>query len=69
VESRKEGRWMYYRLAEQSNPATMGKMLTLLFEEMEQTPQMVADEKKLKRICSETLDSLCRRLFCKPGKC
>ena len=69
VESRKEGRWMYYRLAEEFNPAAIGKVLALLFSEMEQTPQMVADEKKLKRIYSEGLDILCRRLFCKSGRC
>jgi DNA-binding transcriptional ArsR family regulator len=66
VESRKEGRWMYYRLSKEFNPAAVGKVLALLFGEMEQTHQMAADEKRLKRICSEELDALCRRLFCKP---
>lgn len=65
IENRKEGRWIHYRLTKQS---AIRKVVALLFDELEQTPEMAADEKRLKRICSEGLDTLCRRLFCKSGR-
>lgn len=66
VESRKDGRWMFYRLSREFKTPSVSKMLALLFEDMEKTSRMVADRKKLKRICGEDMEKLCRRLFCKP---
>ena len=66
VESRKDGRWMYYRLSREFSAPSAGKLLALLFKDMAQTPRMVEDRKKLKRICGEDMDNLCRRLFGKP---
>jgi ArsR family transcriptional regulator len=66
VESRKDGRWMYYRLSREFRTPSAGKLLALLFKDMAKTRRMVADRKKLKRICGEDMEKLCRRLFCKP---
>jgi len=65
LESRKEGRWMYYRLSGKFSTPSAGKLLALLFKDMAKTRRMVLDRKKLKRICGEEMGKLCRRLFCK----
>jgi DNA-binding transcriptional ArsR family regulator len=66
IESRKSGRWMYYRLAKQSRPASAGKILALLFNDMKATKQIANDQKRLKWISGEGLEAICRRIFCKP---
>ena len=63
VDSRKEGRWMYYRLSKELRPPSAGKVLAGLFRDMEEAANIVADRKRLKRICEEGLSALCRRLF------
>jgi ArsR family transcriptional regulator len=65
VESRKEGRWMYYRLSREFRAPSTGKLMALLLEELEQTTRFADDRKRLKTICEENMESLCRRLFCK----
>ena len=66
IESRKSSRWMYYRLAKEFRPASAGRVLELLFKDMQRTEKIVKDQKHLKRICGEGLDAICRRIFCKP---
>jgi ArsR family transcriptional regulator, arsenate/arsenite/antimonite-responsive transcriptional repressor len=66
VESRKDGRWMYYRLSGEFRTAAAGKVLALLFKELERTERIRADRKRLKAICAESMESLCRKLLCKP---
>ena len=63
VESRKEGRWMYYRLSRDFRAKATGKMVELLFKELEGTARIVADGKQMKKICCESMESLCRRIF------
>jgi len=63
VDSRKEGRWMYYRLSRDFRAPVTGKILDLLFKELEGSDRMAADGKRLKEICSENMDSLCKRIF------
>ena len=65
VESRKDGRWMYYRLSREFRTPSAGKLLVLLFKDLDITPRIVEDRKNLKRICGEDMEKLCRRLFCK----
>ena len=65
VDSRKEGRWMYYRLSKAFRTPSTGKMLALLFKEIEKTARISRDRKHLKRICGENMETLCRRIFCK----
>ena len=66
VESRKEGRWLYYRPAAKSRVNTIHQVLSPLFAEMDRTPQGRDDIRNLKRICTEDADALCRRILCKP---
>ena len=65
VESRKDGRWMYYRLSREFKMPSGSKMLALLFKDMGKTSRIIEDQKNLKRICREGMDNLCRRIFCK----
>jgi ArsR family transcriptional regulator, arsenate/arsenite/antimonite-responsive transcriptional repressor len=66
IESRKSGRWMYYRLAKKFRPASAGRALALLFKQMKTTGRIVKDQERLKRICGAELETICRRIFCKP---
>ncbi len=66
VESRKEGRWMYYRLSRQHRSQATVKMLALLLEDLADAERIAADRKRLKKICAENMEKLCRRLFYKP---
>jgi len=66
IESRKSGRWMYYRLSNERRLRSGGRVLALLFKDMKNTDQIVKDQKRLKWICGEGLDAICRRIFCKP---
>jgi DNA-binding transcriptional ArsR family regulator len=65
VDSRKDGRWMYYRLSGKFRTPAIGRMLALLFKDMDKTEQISGDRKHLKRICHEDRDRLCRRILCK----
>ena len=66
VDSRKDGRWMYYRLSRECSTPSAGKLRALLFKDMQKTSRISEDRKKLKRICGENMEKLCRRIFCKP---
>ncbi len=68
VDSRKDGRWMYYRLSREFRTPATGKLMALLFEDIERTDRITDDRKRMKSIAGESMDSLCRRLFSKSGK-
>ena len=57
VESRKEGRWVYYRLTQPGNKAPVGQWLEQTFTESEQLQQ---DAQELERIIGITREALCR---------
>ena len=65
VESRKEGRWLYYRLPRTFRPPAAGTLLTQLFAAMDNTPQGQADRRKLAHIAQQDPEVLCRRILCK----
>ncbi|MCX7006705.1 MAG: metalloregulator ArsR/SmtB family transcription factor [Kiritimatiellaeota bacterium] len=44
----------------------VGKVLGLLFADLDPTTRIRDDRKQLKKICNESMETLCRRLFCKP---
>ena len=58
VESRKDGRWMYYRLTKSFRAPSTGRILA-------PAEHLGADTARLHQICSESMDDLCKRLFCK----
>jgi DNA-binding transcriptional ArsR family regulator len=66
VDSRKDGRWMHYRLSKEFRTSSAGQLLALLFKDMAKVRRIVEDRKRLKRICGEDTEKLCRRIFSKP---
>ena len=62
VEARKDGRWVHYRLASLPALPILGPAAPEIFQALEADPAIRADERKLKAICREGMDDLCRRL-------
>ena len=62
VDSRKDSRWVYYRLAEdKNNKQEVFKVIKLSISLLEQDEQILLDDKKMAEITSEGLDTLCKR--------
>lgn len=60
VETRKDGRWIYYRLAEGGDPA-VGEILGWLQKHLKTDKQILDDAKQLRRIQKMSKDQLCQR--------
>ena len=56
IESRKEGRWMHYRLPDKN--ATAWKTLDWVFKSLENSPETHADGKRLESIMETQLEKL-----------
>ena len=65
VDSRKEGRWVYYRLPRKRGLDVAGRMTKETFRALADSPAIVEDDKRLKTIREADLDELCRRTPCK----
>lgn len=61
VDSRKEGRWMFYRLAENDATVEARRMLALAARLLAGDERTRKDAKQLKRILKMNRDELCRR--------
>lgn len=61
VESRKEGRWMFYRLTGNAGPAEAAEMSTLIFRLTAADPRRREDARRLKQILKLDRDELCRK--------
>jgi len=59
VESRKEGRWMYYRLAERGAPSCVRSAIRRVRQCLGKDPQVLADAKRLGKVCKMPKESLC----------
>jgi DNA-binding transcriptional ArsR family regulator len=68
VDSRKNGRWVYYRLAVHPEFPVMGKRAAPLFQSLATSLQIKSDDRKLKAICRESMDDLCKRQSRKKGR-
>jgi DNA-binding transcriptional ArsR family regulator len=66
VESRKEGRWIYYRLPGRDALPHVRAALRWLAESLADDPQVARDAKKVKAVCRMNLDELCCRYKGKP---
>lgn len=65
AESRKEGRWIYFRLPDQKSPAGVKRALDWILRAAEGEPRILEDEEKLRRILKVDLAELCKRQCCK----
>jgi ArsR family transcriptional regulator len=60
VESRKEGRWMYYRLPERDSPKAVKDAVAWVRRHLADSAQIVRDEKELQRILSMDPEEICK---------
>lgn len=61
IESRKQGRWMYYRLAEKDAPVQILTALEWVFQSMNDISQFMEDKQRLAKILEIDPEILCRR--------
>ncbi len=61
VESRKEGRWMYYRLPDNGVPRAVQGAIAWATQHLAGVPQIVQDGKQLKKILAMDPETLCKR--------
>jgi len=61
VEARKDGRWMYYRLADRGTAKTVREALAWLQRHLGDTPEMAQDHKKLQKILRIDREVLCQK--------
>jgi ArsR family transcriptional regulator, arsenate/arsenite/antimonite-responsive transcriptional repressor len=59
VESRKDGRWLYYRLPGKEAPATVKKAMEWIFESVAKEPQALRDQIRLDEILRIDIRTLC----------
>lgn len=65
VESRKAGRWTYFRLADGDASAEVRDSLSLVLASLKRSEQGKADQKVLREVLRMDPEELCRR----QGKC
>jgi len=63
VETRKEGRWIYYRLADRES-STVREILKWLKKYLKNDIKIVKDVRQLRRIRKMSKDQLCARYRC-----
>ena len=61
LESRKEGRWMFYRLVDDDGPVEAKEMSALIFRLAAADVQRREDAKRLKQILKLDRDELCKK--------
>ena len=61
VDSRKEGRWMFYRLAKDDVPTEAKEMTSLVSKLFADSPQAREDSKRMKQILRIDPEELCRK--------
>jgi DNA-binding transcriptional ArsR family regulator len=59
VESRKESRWMYYRLADEDPPKEVIQAIRWAQNSLAKDKQILADARQVKRVCKIDKDELC----------
>jgi ArsR family transcriptional regulator, arsenate/arsenite/antimonite-responsive transcriptional repressor len=61
VESRKEGRWAYFRLADEDAPAEVRQALDMVLASLGRDKQGKADQQQLKAVLKLEPEELCRK--------
>ena len=61
VESRKEGRWIYYRLPHREASPSARSAIRWLKQSLARDPRIAKDAMKVKTVCRMSLDELCCR--------
>lgn len=63
LDSRKQGRWVYYRPADQAFFPMIEKKAAPFFQSLEQSVTVKADDKHLKRILKMDMEDVCRKIM------
>jgi ArsR family transcriptional regulator, arsenate/arsenite/antimonite-responsive transcriptional repressor len=63
LDSRKEGRWVYYRLADQAILPMIGKKTNPFFQSLENSATVKGDDKHLRQIRKMAMEDLCRKIM------
>jgi DNA-binding transcriptional ArsR family regulator len=61
VASRKDGRWIYYRLPGKNAPVAVREALDWIEKALVDHPQVLADKQQLKKILQQNPAKLCQR--------
>jgi len=61
VESRKDGRWVYYRLAGDEAPTEVRDAIAWVYKSLKKDPKILKDTKCLKEILKLDPEKLCKR--------
>ena len=61
VESRKDGRWIYYKLPGKDAPVEVREALDWVEQALADNPQVQSDAKQLKKIVRQDPTDLCKR--------
>jgi DNA-binding transcriptional ArsR family regulator len=61
VESRKDGRWIYYQLPGKSAPVVVREALDWIEKALAKNPHVLEDNKQLKKILRQDPAELCKR--------
>ena len=61
VESRKDGRWIYYQLPGKKAPVVLREALDWIEKALADNPRVLADSKQLKKVLKQDPADLCKR--------
>ena len=61
VDSRKDGRWIYYRLADKDAPVEVLESIQWLKNSLKSDRQIAADKTRIRQICKKDKKDLCRK--------
>jgi len=59
IESRKEGRWVYYRLPDEGGSACAREAVQWLHRHLAKDPRVIEDARRLRTVCTMDKDELC----------
>jgi ArsR family transcriptional regulator, arsenate/arsenite/antimonite-responsive transcriptional repressor len=65
VQSRKDGRWIYYKLPGKDAPVEVREALDWVEKALTDNPQVLGDDKQLKKILKQDPAKLCKRQCCR----
>jgi DNA-binding transcriptional ArsR family regulator len=65
VESRKDGRWIHYRLPGKGAPVEVREAVDWVEKALDGSPRVAEDKKTLKRILKQDPTELCKRQCCR----
>ncbi|MCF7791499.1 MAG: metalloregulator ArsR/SmtB family transcription factor [Victivallales bacterium] len=68
VSSRKSGKWIFYRLNLEEQNFPTSKIFKIIRNELENSKQILSDQKKLREVLREDVDKLCSRICCSKNK-